>query len=208
LVIPQKIPAGNGESLKSHRIFSRKPVLNTLSILKRDMTKTLEPANVETGPILIAPPDETLPEESWIISVTPEKWRYVQAAVWAACMPCCTSVNISRVSRLLVLERLTVSQSALRAGFRRADDRTVIRRNGGEALSAAPLTTNTRYSRPISKTRYAVLTCTAKLQNSTGPETLRLPPGIIKVWADNGYGRAEFLAAELGKSLNAGTGEY
>jgi hypothetical protein len=50
-----------------------KPVLNAVSILKRDMTKTLEVTKAGINRIVIAPPDGTIPEESWTIEVTPEK---------------------------------------------------------------------------------------------------------------------------------------
>jgi hypothetical protein len=49
-----------------------KPVLNAMSILRRDMAKTLETADVAASRILILPPDGALPEESWIIEVTPD----------------------------------------------------------------------------------------------------------------------------------------
>jgi hypothetical protein len=50
-----------------------KPLLNAIAILKRDMTKTLEMTKAEAGRIYIAPPDEAIAEESWIIEVTPDK---------------------------------------------------------------------------------------------------------------------------------------
>jgi hypothetical protein len=51
-----------------------KPVLNALSMLKRDMKQTLEaPKAAEANQIVIAPPDGTIFEESWTIKVTPDK---------------------------------------------------------------------------------------------------------------------------------------
>jgi hypothetical protein len=54
--------------------WHNKPVLNALSILKRDMTKTLEtPEGAEANRIVIVPPDEAISEEGWSIEVTPDK---------------------------------------------------------------------------------------------------------------------------------------
>jgi hypothetical protein len=52
--------------------WNDKPVLNAMSILKRDMAKTLETTDIEANRILVVPPDGTVPEESWTIEVTPD----------------------------------------------------------------------------------------------------------------------------------------
>jgi hypothetical protein len=63
-------------SLNTAMVFegwNDKPALNALSMLKRDMSKTLEVTKAGVNRIAIAPPDGTIPDESWIIEVTPDE---------------------------------------------------------------------------------------------------------------------------------------
>jgi lysophospholipase L1-like esterase len=67
-------------------IWNNKPVLNALSILKRDIIKTLEaPEAADANRIVIVPHDEAIPEEGWTIEVTMDKMT-VRAADSLGCV--------------------------------------------------------------------------------------------------------------------------